>query len=387
MKKHLAVFALVLLGFGLRTSPVFAQGASGTVKGVCKDADGNPIADGIVVYANQDNGQKYTLKTNKKGEFFSLGIGAGTYTVTLYKNADDAKANKELFHFGKVPVTLDENTLDFDMKKQAAEAAKGQGLTPEQIKAQQEAQEKQKKEVNTVKSLNEKLAASKVASDAGDYETAVADLTAANQIDATRDLIWFKLGDAYRMSATKQTDAAEKQKRLDSAVEAYQKALQLKQAATNDKDPNATKTLAAYYNNLAEAYSKAGKIDDSVKTYQQAALADPTGAAQYYFNMGAVLTNAGKADQAIDAFDKCIAADPTKAEAFYQKGVNLLGKATLQGDKMVAAPGTAEAFQKYLELVPTGGHSEEAKAMLTSIGAPIETSYGTKKKAPPKKSN
>ncbi len=387
MKKHLAVFALVLLVFGLCTSPVFAQGASGSVKGVCKDMDGNPIVDGIVVYANQDNGQKYTLKTNKKGEYFSLGVGAGTYTVTLYKNADDLKANKELFHFGKVPVTLDENTLDFDLKKQTAEAAKGQGLTPEQIKAQQEAQEKQKKEVGTVKQLNEKLAAAKVASDAGDYETAIADLKAANDIDATRDLIWFKLGDAYRVSATKQTDTAEKQKRLDSAVEAYQKALQLKQAATNDKDPNATKTLAAYYNNLAEAYSKAGKIEDSVKTYQQAALADPTGAAQYYFNMGAVLTNAGKADQAIDAFDKCIAADPTKAEAYYQKGVNLLGKATLQGDKMVAAPGTAEAFQKYLELVPTGGHSEEAKAMLASIGAPVETGYGTKKKAPPKKSN
>jgi tetratricopeptide (TPR) repeat protein len=388
MKKHLAVLALVLLVSALCTSPAFAQGASGSVKGVCKDADGNPIADAIVVYANQDNGQKYTLKTNKKGEYFSLGVGAGSYTVTLYKNADDAKANKEVFHFGKVPVTLDENPpLDFDMKKQAAEAAKGQGLTAEQIKAQQEAQEKQKKEVNTVKSLNEKLAAAKVASDAADYEGAIADLNAANQIDATRDLIWFKLGDAYRMSATKQTDAPEKQKRLDSAVEAYQKALQLKQAATNDKDPNATKTLAAYYNNLAEAYSKAGKIDDSVKTYQQAALADPTGAAQYYFNMGAVLTNAGKAELAIDAFDKCIAADPTKAEAYYQKGVNLLGKATLQGDKMVAAPGTAEAFQKYLELVPTGGHSDEAKAMLTSIGSPIETSYGTKKKTPPKKSN
>ncbi len=387
MKKHLAVFALVLLVFGLCTSPVFAQAASGSVKGVCKDMDGNPIVDGIVVYANQDNGQKYTLKTNKKGEYFSLGVGAGTYTVTLYKNADDLKANKELFHFGKVPVTLDENTLDFDLKKQTAEAAKGQGLTPEQIKAQQEAQEKQKKEVGTVKQLNEKLAAAKVATDAGDFDTAIADLRAANDIDATRDLIWFKLGDAYRVSATKQTDSAEKQKRLDSAVEAYQKALQLKQAATNDKDPNATKTLAAYYNNLAEAYSKAGKIDDSVKTYQQAALADPTGAAQYYFNMGAVLTNAGKADQAIDAFDKCIAADPTKAEAYYQKGVNLLGKATLQGDKMVAAPGTAEAFQKYLELVPTGGHSDEAKAMLASIGAPVETGYGTKKKAPPKKSN
>jgi tetratricopeptide (TPR) repeat protein len=387
MKKHFAVSALVLLMLGLCAPPVFAQGAAGTVKGVCKDAQGNPIADGVVIWANQDNGQKYTLKTNKKGEYFSLGIGSGTYNVTLYKSADDAKANKEIFHFNKFQVTLDENTLDFDMKKQSEEAAKGQGLTPEQIKAQQEAHEKQAKEVNTVKSLNEKLAAAKAATDAGDYETAIASLVAANQIDPSRDLIWFKLGDAYRLSAIKQTDPAEKQKRLDSAVDSYQKALQLKQAVTNDKDPNATKTLAAYYNNLAEAYSKAGKIDDSIKTYQQAAQADPTAAAQYYFNMGAVLTNAGKADQAIDAFDKCIAADPTKAEAYYQKGVNLLGKATLQGDKMVAAPGTAEAFQKYLELVPTGGHSEEAKAMLASIGAPVETGFGTKKKTPPKKSN
>lgn len=386
MKRHLAVLALVLLMAGLCATPMFAQGASGTVKGVCKDAEGNPIADAVVVWANQDNGQKYTLKTNKKGEYFSLGIGPGTYNVTLYKNADDAKANKELFHYGKVPVTLDENTLDFDMKKQAAEQARGQGLTPEQMKAQQEVQEKQKKEVNTVKALNEKLAASKVASDAGDFDTSIADLTAANQIDASRDLVWFKLGDAYRMSATKQTDSTEKKKRLDSAVEAYQKAVQLKQAATNDKDPNATKTLAAYYNNLAEAYAKDGKIEDAAKTYQQAAQADPAGAAQYYYNMGAVLTNAGKGDEAIAAFDKCIAADPNKADAYYQKGVNLIGKATLQGDKTIAPPGTAEAFNKYLELQPTGPYADVAKQMLATIGASVETNYGTKKKAT-KKSN
>ena len=385
MKRHFAGFVFVLLMLGLCASPVFAQGASGTVKGVCKDAQGNPIADAVVVWANQDNGQKYTLKTNKKGEYFSLGIGAGTYTVTLYKNADDAKANKELFHFGKVPVTLDENTLDFDLKKQATEAAKGQGLTPEQQKAQQEAQEKHAKEANTVKSLNEKLAAAKTASDAGDFDTAIASLTAANEIDATRDLVWFKLGDAYRMSVAKQTDPEEKKKRLNSAVEAYQKAVQLKQAATNEKDPNSTKMLAAYYNNLAEAYSKAGKTDDAVKTYQQAAEADPTAAAQYYYNMGAVLTNAGKGDAAIAAFDKCIAADPTKADAYYQKGVNLIGKATLQGDKTIAPPGTAEAFNKYLELQPAGPYADVAKQMLATIGAPVETSFGNKKKAPAKK--
>src|SRR5437588_7817910 len=133
MKKHFAIFALVVLVLGLCVPPVFAQ-ASGTVKGVCKDQQGNPVVDGVVVFANQDNGQKYTLKTNKKGEYFSLGIAPGNYIVTLYKNADDAKANKELFHFSKYQVALDENTLDFDMKKQTEETAKGQGLTPEQVK-------------------------------------------------------------------------------------------------------------------------------------------------------------------------------------------------------------------------------------------------------------
>jgi tetratricopeptide (TPR) repeat protein len=381
MKKHLAIFVLAILAAALCVPPVFAQ-ASGSVKGVCKDAQGNPFADAVVVWVNTDNGQKYTLKTNKKGEYFSLGITPGTYTVTLYKNADDLKANKETDHVKGFRVQIDENTVDFDVKKEQESAAKGQGLTPEQLKQMQEAQAKQSKEVNTVKALNEKLLAAKAASDAGDFDGAIAILTEANQVDATRDLVWFKLGDAYRLSAAKQTDTAEKQKRFGEAADSYAKAIELKQDAIKsgkDKDPNATKNLAAYYNNMADAYNRAGRIDDAVKTYEMAAQADPSATAASYFNIGAVLTNAGKVDEAVVAFDKCIAADPTRAEAYYQKGVNLLGKATLQGDKMVAAPGTAEAFQKYLELQPTGGHSEEAKAMLASIGAPVETGFNKKK--------
>jgi tetratricopeptide (TPR) repeat protein len=384
MKKYFAIFSFVVLFAGLSVPSAIAQ-ASGTVKGVCKDQQGNPIVDGVVVWVNQDNGQKYTLKTNKKGEYFSLGIAPGSYLVTLYKNADDAKANKELFHMNKFPVQLDENTLDFDLKKQAEDTAKGQGLTPEQIKQMQEQKEKAEKEKNTVGKLNERLAAANAAMQSGDFETAIASLNEANQTDATRDLIWFKLGDAYRLSVAKQTDPAEKQKRLESAVEAYQKAIQLKQGADNSKDPNANKTIAAYYNNMAEAYAKSNKIEDAVKTYALAAQADPTNATQYYFNTGAVCTNAGKVDDAIAAFDKVIAADPNKADAYYWKGVNMIGKATLQGDKMVAPPGTAEAFQKYLELQPTGANADAAKQMLASIGASVETTYGTTKKKPPKK--
>jgi tetratricopeptide (TPR) repeat protein len=385
MKKHFAVFAFVLLMLGLCAPPGFAQ-ASGTVKGVCKDTQGNPIVDGIVVYANQDNGQKYPLKTNKKGEYFSLGIAAGSYTVTLYKNADDAKANKEIFHVGKFPVTLDENVLDFDLKKQAEESAKGTGLTPEQIKQRQEAEEKAKKENNTIKALNEKIGAASTAMKAGDFDTAISTLNEATQMDASHDVLWAQLGDAYRGSAVKQTDPAEKTKRFQEAVVDYQKALDIKQKnMETKKGPDDAKQLAAYYNNLGEAESKSGKIDDAVKAYAQAAQVNPEGAAGYYYNVGAVLTNAGRVDDAIAAFDKCIAADPNKAEAYYQKGVNLIGKATLQGDKMVAPQGTAEAFQKYLELQPAGPYADVAKQMLASIGAPVETGFGTKKKAATKK--
>lgn len=384
MKKYSAFFLFSILVCALSIPAAFAQ-SSGTVKGVCKDPQGVPIADGVVVWTNMDNGQKYTLKTNKKGEYFSLGLSPGKYVVTLYKNADDVKAEKELDHVKGFTVQLDENTLDFDMKKEMENTAKGQGLSAEQLKQMQEAQAKAAKENNTVKALNEKLNAAKTAADAGDFDTAIADLNEATQMDATRDLIWFKLGDYYRLSAPKQTDPAEKQKRLDSAVTSYQKAVDIKKSITNDKDPNAAKNLAAYYNNLADAYYKAKKIDDAVKTYELAAQIDPTSVAQSYFNIGAVLTNSGRPDEANAAFDKCLAADPNRAEAYYQKGLNLLGKATLQGDKTIAPPGTAEAFQKYLELSPTGPNADSAKALLASLGASVETSYGTKKKTPPKK--
>jgi tetratricopeptide (TPR) repeat protein len=385
MKKHFVVLFFVLLMLGLCVPPGFAQ-ASGTVKGLCKDTDGKPIADGVVVYANQDNGQKYTLKTNKKGEYFSLGIAAGSYNVTLYRSADDAKASKEVFHFNKFQVTLDENTLDFDMQKEQQKAAQGVGLTPEQLKAKQEAEEKVKKENSTIKTLNEKIVAANTSMKAGDYDGAIATLTEALQVDTTHDVIWAQLADAYRGSALKQTDPAEKSKRLQEASADYQKAIDIRQKAMETKkDPDDNKRLAAYYNNLGEAASKSGKIDDAVKAYTQAAQINPEGAAGYYYNVGAVLTNAGKVDDAIAAFDKCIAADPTKADAYYQKGVNLIGKATLQGDKMVAPAGTAEAFNKYLELQPTGPYADVAKQMLASIGAPVETGFGKKKAAAAKK--
>jgi tetratricopeptide (TPR) repeat protein len=373
MKKSLIIPLLFVVAMGMCVPLVVAQ-TTGTVKGIAKDSQGNPIDKADVEWTGVESGHTYKLKTNGKGEYFSLGIVPGKYNVKLSKDG------KELFHINGVSVGLDETDLPFDLKTEQTKAAQGQGLTPEQAKAKADAAAKAATENKTVGTLNEKLNAAKAASDSGDYETAITTLNEANQIDPTRDLIWFKLADAYRMSGPKQTDPAEKKKRYEMAAADYQKAIDLRGASeTAQKDPENNLKMAAYYNNLAEVDAKANKTDDSIANYTKASQLDPTHSATYLFNEGAVLTNAGKVDDAIVAFDKVIAADPTKADAYYWKGVNLIGKATLKGDKMVAPEGTAEAFQKYLELQPEGKLAQPAKDMLASIGASVETGFGKKK--------
>ena len=381
MKQRLLMLMLVVAVAALCVPPVFAQ-ATGTVKGVCKDMEGKPIAGANLEWVNTDNGRKYNLKTNKKGEYFSLGIEIGKYKVTL------TQEGKQLDSVNNFPVGGEEVTLDFDLKKSQVEAAQQKGITPEQLKQMQEQQAKAAKETNTVKVLNEKLAVANQAMQTGDFETAVNTLNEATQMDPTRDLLWARLGDAHLSSAPKQTDAAEKAKRYTDAVSDYQKAIDLKKKVmeTSPK-PEDAKSLAAYYNNLGQAEARTGQLEESVKAYDQAAALNPPGAAQYYYNQGAVLTNSGKVDEANTAFDKSIAADPTKAEAYYQKGVNLINKATTdpKTGKVIPAPGTAEALNKYLELQPTGQFAEGAKGMLQYIGSSIETSYGSSKKKPTKK--
>ena len=378
MKQCSVVLILLVLVAGLCVSPVFAQ-ATGTVKGVCKDMEGKPIVGATVEWFNTENGRKYALKTNKKGEYFSLGIDPGKYRVTLTQDG------KELDKVGNFPVGLDEATLDFDLKASQVQAAQQQGINPEKLKEMQAQKEKAEKEAGTVKTLNEKLGAARQDISSGNFDQAVALMTEATTLDATRDPLWATLGDAYRGQARQldKTDHAAAKKSYEQSIQAYEKAIQMRQdSAAAQKDPDANKKLAPYYNNVAEAYSRIGRVDDAVKAYTQAAQLDPPNAGTYYYNMGAVLTNAGRTDEALAAFDKTIAADPNKADAYYQKGVALIAKATTdpKTGKVTPAPGTQEALNKYLELQPNGPYAEGAKGMLQYIGSTVETSFGSKKK-------
>jgi len=109
---------------------------------------------------------------------------------------------------------------------------------------------------------------------------------------------------------------------------------------------------------------------------EKAAATDPTNAGKYYFNVGAILTNSGDNDGAIDAFRKATEVQPDYAGAHYQLGMALVGKATFSPEgAMIPVEGTLEAFQRYLELQPTGADAETAKAMVDSLTTTVDTTF------------
>lgn len=337
------------------------------VRGHVTGEDGKPLAGADIVLVNKENGQKFTMKTDKNGDFVNIGVALGVYHLTVNKDGkvlfekDLVASGEEKFEEINIPKAKEESRQ---------EALKQ--LTPEQRKQIEEQQKAAEAERTRIQSLNQMLADAKAAEDSGNYDRAVSLYKQATAVDSTKDLLWARLGGAYLNVGGKVPagDRATANEDYAQAVEAYKKAIAIKGSE------------AAYHNNLGQAYAKLGKTDEALNEYNAAAALDPANAGLYYYNLGAILTNAGKVDEANAAFDKAIAADPNRADAYYWKGVNLLAKATLKDNKMVAPPSTAENFNKYLQLAPNGSHAESAKELLASIGAKVETKYikGDKKK-------
>src|SRR5215475_4719562 len=223
MKGKLGWVVVLALLSAIYSAPLGAQTA--TVRGVCKDAQGAPIADMQVVWLNQDNGRKYQLKTNKKGEFFSLGLDPGNYTVTLNKGGQVLDSQKGV-HLG-----IEEKEYPCDLKQMQQQTmqqtAKQQGISPEQLKQQQEQVAKAQQYNATVTNVNQKLreATDLTKAQPPDYDKAIATLNEAQQMAPNEDVVWYRLGTAYLDSARTQTVAVEKTKRNTEAYIPLQKVI------------------------------------------------------------------------------------------------------------------------------------------------------------------
>ncbi len=352
----LAIFTLALV-------PALAaaqDAATASIHGHAQDPANAPMPNAQVVLSTDGKTPLFTFTADANGDYKGTGIKPGTYYVTLY-----ATPGKAVDRFDNVKFTAGADTLqDFDLSR----AEYVNKLPPEQKKALEEAKAKNaeiNKENQGVGKLNDLLKQARAANAAKKYDDAATAMTQATTIKPDAAVLWLELGIA-------QTG----QKKYDDAMTSLKKALDLD---TNSKKPNPD-VEAADNNALGEVYANTNKIPDATAAYDAAAKLQPSNAAMFYTNETIVLSRSGQTDATIAAADKAIAADPNKAIPYYLKGQALISKATVdpKTQKIVAPPGTAEAYNKYLELAPTGPMAPEAKSVLAEIGEKINSKYNAK---------
>jgi len=377
--RRLPGLSIILLFAGA----AFAQ--TSQIEGVVKGEDGQPLKDALIKIERKDIKGSYKVKTKKKGDYLHAGLPLGTYKVILEVDGKDVDS------VDNVKSKLgDPTVVNFDLQKQASqrqETAKAvetgtltkeqeRGMTAEQKAALEKSMKERQQAMSKNKELNDAFNAGMEALKTKQYDTAVQAFTKAGELDPKQHVIWGNLAEVYsEMSKTK--TGPEKDAALAKAYENYQKAIEL------------VPTSADYYNNYALALARGNKIPEMQAALDKAVQIDPAGAGRYYYNMGAVLTNSNQTDAACAAFKKAIDSDANYADAHYQYGICLTGKAIAKPDGSLTFPeGTAQAFQKYLELKPDGPFAEPAKSMLSTMGTKLETTYtapGAKKPAPAKK--
>jgi tetratricopeptide (TPR) repeat protein len=301
--------------------PAAAQ-STGMVKGVVKDASGQPV-DGAKVSIDMSEGvnRHFETKTNKKGEFVQIGLPPGRYTVTAEKDKLASPPAPAAVSVGRpAEVNLVLGGAGAPMSKEAAA-----------------------KNAELKKAFEEGIAASQ----ANDYDKAIAAFTHASEVNPSCFDCQYNIGFMYSQK-----------KDWDKAEAAYKKAIELK--------PD----YAEAYNGLANIYNQQRKFDlaaeASKKAIEIGSTAGATGGAaagggnaDALYNQGVILWNAGKIPDAKKQFEAAVAANPNHAEAHYQLGMALVNEGNLNA--------AATEFDTYLKLSPNGPNAATAKGILGTI--------------------
>jgi tetratricopeptide (TPR) repeat protein len=354
------------------------------IEGKVIGEDGQPLKDAQIKIERKDIKGNYKVKTRKKGDYLHAGLPLGTYDVSVEVNGKEVdKATNVRTRLGE-PTVVDFNLQEIKKRQAAMQQAAETGqltqeqarnMSPEQKAAMEKAMKERQAQLAKNKELNDAFNQGMEAMKTKQFDAAVAAFEKASTMDPKQHVIWGNLAETYSEMAKTKT-GAEQEAALQKSVENYNKALEL---LPND---------ASYRNNLALVYARMKKFPEMQAELDKAVQLDPQNAGRYYFNLGAVLTNAGQSAAACEAFKKATDTDANYADAHYQYGICLTSQAKAKPDGSLEFPeGTAEAFQKYLELKPDGPNAESAKGMLATMGSKIETEYKAPgaKKAPARK--
>ncbi len=362
----------------------FAQTA--TLEGNVIGFDGKPLANAVIKVTRTDVKTTYPqTKTDKKGHFVYMGLPPGAQLVVAVevdgKQVDTVNTRASLnnpaplnFDLQKIKATQDQVRAAMEKAAETGQLSPElqRGMSDEQKEALEKEFKARQESLKARKELNDAFNTGATALENKQYAQAVEALEKASTLDPKQTAVWVTLADAYLADSATKT-GADRDAEVQKGIDAYNKAVELK-----PED-------AAIHNNYGRALAQAKKYKEAQDEMSKAAQLDPPGAGKYYYNVGVIFWNTGQIDAAVDSFKKAIEADPNYGDAYFQYGSALLGKATTDASgKIIAPPGTAEAFQKCIDLGPKCSHGEESKAMIATLGSTIQSEYvdPNRKKAP-----
>jgi len=389
MKRTISLW-LGLLAFAVL--PVLAQtptGPTGKIHGHVTNPTGASTVSGTVSLST-DGGKssKYTFPLSSTGDY-SGEAAPGTYTI-VFRQLDtppdkmiDSIDNVKVIAGQDVSQDVDMSRKEFidklspeqkkqleDLKKHNAEAMKAneiiKNLNADLRVVNQDIKDADNAHATAVQTLG--ATASKADLEAKEAEIKSAKYTEIETMmlkdtgakpDAS--VLWAQLGQAQLGL-----------KKYDDAETTYKKVLALE--ADSKKPTPAVQGLAD--SGLGEIYARTGKIPEAQAAYDAAAKANPSQAGFYLKNEAVIFFQIGNADAQVAAADAAIAVDPNQAMLYYLKGQGLIVKATVDpSGKYVLPPGCAEAYQKYLDLAPTGPYVAEVKGILAQSTQKVDNSY------------
>ena len=374
--------AAAIVGTTFLALALFAQTAK--LEGIVTGMDGKPVLGAVIKFTRTDMKGSAQTKTDKRGHYIYIGLPVGAmYTITCEvdgKKVDEkpniraslTDVNNPMYNEGVVVnFDLKQKQVDTALREKALNEAITTGKISDELSRQltdeqKELIDRQRKEQEATlrkdKDLNDSFSAGMTALDAKQYAQAIAAFEKAAEAGPTQPAVWANMAEAHISLAASKT-GADFEAEVQKGIDAYNKAIALKPDDVN------------IHTNYARALALSKKFPEAQAEADKIAQISPGAAGKAYYNLGATLTNIGQSEQAAEAFKKSMEAN--YADAFYQYGLYMAGKAQVDTatGKITPAPGTVEAFQKYLELAPAGAYAQPAKDMIASLGATVDTNY------------
>jgi tetratricopeptide (TPR) repeat protein len=385
------LMAFTLLPAVAQQAPAAGAGANmGKVHGHVTNPTGQAQGTGTVSLSNDGgNTLKFTFPVDANGDY-SGEAAPGTYTA-VYR-APDTPAGKVVDTLPNVKVVAGQDVeASLDMSRQAYI-----DKMPEDQRKQLEDLKKQNAEAlktNTViNRLNADLkvvsqdktdidgapqaAATQLGAGAqkADVDAKITEIRTAKYADIdsmmtkdvsampTEALLWDNLG--YAQAG---------EKKYDDAITSYQKAITLEQAA---KKPR-MEVIGIAQAGLGEVYARTGKVAEANAAYDASVKADPTRGGLQLHNEAVIFYQEGNTTAQVAAANEAIALNPNDAILYYIKGQGLIQNATIdpKTQRIVLPDDCAAAYQKYLELAPTGQFAKDAADILAQAGQKVNSSY------------